>query len=686
MAFEFGNIVAVGLEELVPSFYGSYENLKKTLQRYKDKPYGPKRVTVGGNGRSLLVNYDTLPQDIQQGILDPRKCDHILERYYEVDADSVRFFSLYQFEDGTYLHQDHQEKYIVNASMLRSILRLRDARISERRRKTAGSVMKGMMQSLVADATSFNATLLSKHRVEHSLPTSLSRFTKTLREFEERVDEWPYNYASLISRKHRNINSRKVDEATLKLLNDLYVDKQAKPNASEVHRDYEAFLAGYVEVVNNKTGELYDPKGYKSLSVETVNKYLNDWTTSIATHAIRSGNRQDYMGKYMPYHSFEPTEYAGSIISIDDRQPPFKALNGKRIWFYNGVDLGSEAFICWVYGETKEGIIMEFYRQLVRNYHEWGVHLPAEVEAEMSLNSAFQDTFLKPGAMFQYVHIEANKARAKRIERYFGNLRYQYEKDREGWLARPNALSERNQQGVEKGKVPRVPYEDIVDGCLSDLEKWNNQPHSIHKDKTRWEVFMSNQNPNLNPTNYVSIIPHIGYTTDTSVNVGIVKLNNSEFLLGVDGQVALGDTLVQLMQRIEGRDILVYWLDDNNGEVLKAYAYVNDRLICELVKKPKYKRARIERGETDADANAVMSSYVATVNAYGKEVRAGIDGATVIRQSTTVAEGGFSIRRLKPRVNYDENRVAEVLPEVEDVQDDWMEYVGASGTSLKDRF
>lgn len=679
-----GNIVAVSMEELVPMFY-SEANLSKTIQRYKDKPYGMKRAMIGGNGRQMLVNFDTLPGDIKEALHDPRKVNHIMERYYQVDSDAVRFFSTYKFDDGTYLRLDHQEKYITNASMLRSAIALRTARLAEWKAKGRSKV--GINQTICADVESFSPSLLKIHKVEHDLPASLTRFNKALKSFEGKVDGF-YNYEGLISGKHRNSNSRKVDKATLKLLNDLFANKHAKPNASEVHRDYEAFLAGYVEVVNNKTGELYSPKGYKSLSVETVNKYLTDWTSAIATHSIRSGDRQKYMGKYVPHHSFEATEYAGSIISIDDRQPPFKTLAGKRIWFYNGIDLGSEAFTCWVYGDTKEGIILEFYRQLVRNYYEWGVHLPAELEAELSLNSSYQNTFLRPGAMFQYVHIEANRARVKRIERYFGNLRYNYEKEREGWLPRPNAVREANQAGVDITKIPAVPYEDIVDGCLSDLEKWNNQKHSVHTDKTRWEVFMSNQNPKLQPTNYEAILPHIGYTTKTSVNVGMVRLDNSEFLLGDGGKVALGNTLVRLMQRIEGRDIMVYWLDDNNGEVLKAYAYEYDQLICELVKKPKYKRARIERGETDDDANAIMSSYVATVNSYSKEARAGIDGVTVLRSAAPVLEGGFSIRRNRERFVYDENRVAEVMPEIEDVdEDDYvMSYSGATGTSLKDRF
>lgn len=678
MVFEYGNIVAVSKDELLP-FYKSYDNLKKTLQRYKEKPYGPKRVMVGGNGRQLLIDFDTLPPEIKQALPDPRKCDHILERYYEVDAEAVRFYSLFQFEDGSYLSTEHQEKYIVNASMLRAVIRLREARISERRRK--GGKVTGIMHTLVSDAVSFNKTLLAKHRVEHTLPTSVARFKATLKEFETLVDS-RLNYSALISNKHKNKNSLKVDDRTLKLLNDLFADAQRKPTARDVSRQYEAFVNGYVEVVDNSTGELYDPTGFKPLSDATIANYLHSWANKIGTFAIRSGNRQRFMGQFKPHHSLDRPKFAGSIISIDDRQPPFKSLDGKRVWFYNGIDLGSEAFTCWVYGESKEGIITEFYRQLVRNYHEWGFNLPHELEAEMSLNSSFVDTFLREGAMFQKVRIEANNARGKRIERYYGSLRYEYEKEREGWLARPHALKESNQQGVDVAKVPAVPYEDIIDGCLADIEKWNNAPHAVHTDKTRWEVFCEMQHPELQPTNYIAILPHIGYKTETSVRAGIIRLQRQEFLIGIDGKVALSDKLISLMARIEGRDIDVYWLDGNNGEVIKALIFYNGQYVCEAVRKPTYNRATLERTPQDETNREIMSSYVASVEAFGRRMRQNIGSVTVIEQPKEERTGSFRIPS-RNRVRPVEEREPQELPQIEDVID--TDYTPIS-KSLKDRF
>jgi hypothetical protein len=358
------------------------------------------------------------------------------------------------------------------------------------------------------------------------------------------------------------------------------------------------------------------------------------------------------------------------------------------MWFYNGIDLGSEAFTCWVYGKTKEGIILDFYRQLVRNYAQWGMNMPAEIEAELSLNASFRDTFLQEGNMFQYVRIEPNKARAKRIERYYGNLRYEYEKDREGWLARPHALSEANQAGPKE--APLVPYDKLVAGCLGDIERWNNTRHSKIENMSRWEVFLAMQNPNVRPTNYRGIIPHLGYKTETSCRTGIIRLDSREFLLGNNGVIAVGSQLVQLMDAAEGHRLNVRWLDGNDGEVLKAYVYIGDTFVCEAVRKPEYHRARIER-TAECEANLeLMSSYTATITGYARTRMSEIDRVTVIDNRPKVLNNKFQIAGMT-RYEASETPVETLPTGYEDEND--MVLVGTETPvetsfkrSLKDRY
>lgn len=75
--------VAVEVEELVPTFWNVLSSLRSEIHRYRDKPYGIKKLQSGGNGRRLLIDFDTLPAGIQEALGDPRKYGHLLEKYYQ---------------------------------------------------------------------------------------------------------------------------------------------------------------------------------------------------------------------------------------------------------------------------------------------------------------------------------------------------------------------------------------------------------------------------------------------------------------------------------------------------------------------------------------------------------------------------------------------------------------------------
>jgi NADPH-dependent glutamate synthase beta subunit-like oxidoreductase len=350
------------------------------------------------------------------------------------------------------------------------------------------------------------------------------------------------------------------------------------------------------------------------------------------------------MSLFKPHHSLGKPKYAGSIISIDDRQPPFEYASGKRMWFYLGVDIASECFTTFVWGDTKESMIIEFYRQMVRNYSQWGLNLPYELECESSLNSSLKNGLLTPGRMFQEVRIEANNARGKYIERMNGKLRYEFEKMEAGWLARPHAKRESNQPLKQAKK--QLTKDAIVELALSKLEQFNNCAHSEDATKTRWEYFLENQSPDLKPINWAGILPYIGYKTDSSCKAGIVKLQRGEYLLGMNGEISTGDDLISLMKQIEGENISIYWLDGNDGKVMKALAYIDNRLVCELLPKPIYNRAKLEQTADDAKARELMSKYAMTIEGFCRSELKKITQVTVIDNRTKELNKKFSIANL----------------------------------------
>jgi len=671
MPHEFNNQLVVTADEIMP-WYLSLNNLKVSISRAKEKSHGIKKIQSGGNGRPMLIAFDSLPHEIQNSLGDPRKLSHQLELFFKIDTEAVTFFQQYQFEDGSYLSTTHQEQYITNASVLKAILEMKKARIREL--STRGISLKGLGKSLLNDAITFNETLKVKHNCQHNLPSSEKRFKPALNLYEKQ------GFISLISKKHKNTNSKKVTDEIISLLNNLFAKQLHKPTRTEVAGQYNGFLGGYIEVINNETGELFEPSAFKPLSEASIVSWLGKWEHRIGTHAARTGNRQKLIGQYVPHHSMKQPKYAGSILSIDDRQPPFKYDKNNRLWCYMGIDLASGAFTAWVFGKSKEGIIIDFYRELVRNYHMWGFNLPAELEAEMSLNSSFVNTFLRPGNMFEHVHIEANNARAKRIEAYFGKLRYGLEKTRLGWIPRHAAIREANQFAEEK--VPIVPYNEIVNGCKKDIQTWNNMPHNIQTDISCWDYLVQNQNPKLKPTNYLGILPHIGYKTSTSCNAGIILLNHGEFLLGDKGVIHTGDALINCMKRVEGEKIDIYWIDGHDGEIIKALIFIGDQYIGEAIEKPIHHRAIIEQTEADKANKALMSAYKSTITAYMAHQKNNLERLVIIDERVLTVNDNFKMPGLESPKDYTNITGVEILTPIEDIEPP----TTTTKRSFKDRF
>ncbi len=683
MIIPFQNTYAVPALDLIPTFFNCEATIRSEVSRYKDKDYGIKKLQSGGRGRLMLLAYDSLPSHIKTAIGDPRATAHLMENFYSTSKEAVTYYTeTYYKETGKHLTLHLQEEYIVNASVLIAAHALKQARINQR--KALGGSLKGIIASVLHDVLSFNATLKVKYDVQHTIPSSLKRFKELYGKFIS--EDGSFNYDKLVSEKVGNKNSQKVKDNMLNLLNDLFATLGHKPTRTEIARNYDAFLAGYIEVIDSSTGEVYNPKEFKPLSYNTITNYLGQWKRSIAAHHMRSGNRQVYMGNYKPSHKLEKPVYSGSLISIDDRQPPFYYDKQNRMWFYMGIDLASEAWVAWVWGESKEALILNFYRQLVRNYHEWGLNLPLGIECESSLNSSYRNSILRPGVMFKDVRIEANNARGKRIERYFGSLRYGAEKLREGWMGRPHARNEANQIGAQGKTI--IPQHDIITGCLKDIQDWNNTPHSDKADVTRFEYLLQNQNPNTKPTNYNALLPHLGYCTPTSCSdAGIVRLQNTTFLLAQDGKIATGDTLIKLMERVAGRNIQVYWLDDNDGNVFVAHAYINDTLQCELIEQPTYSRAKAELTPQGVKARELMSSYVATIEAYRKDAVAKITPVMIMKTDKAPAlKNTFQIRGLDTYIPPATDTPVEVLPDLTTDADTEIETIPSFSTSLKNTF
>lgn len=667
---------AVALEELVPAWFVSYDALRMNISRTKQKKYGIKRLQRGGGkATDIIIDYDTLPREIRDSIPDPRKHSHIMEQWYEVDSAAVRVYANLQLESGNYLTKAHQAEYVLNASVLQALKVFWDLHVAELQGK--GKKPKGKYTFLAREATLFQHTLQSRFDgVQHTIALSDKRFRQAYDGF---FQQWQYegvqyhcNYASLITARMGNTNALKTTTRLFALLDSMFAHAGSKPSKLAVARKYQGFKEGLVDVVSNETGELYNPEEYPAVDKGTITKWLSSYESRTATLQLRSADRPRTRGLLVTPHDMLLPQYAGSLLSVDDRQPPFEYGAGLRLWLYNALDVGSDAIIATVYGKTKEGMILDFYRQILRNCAGWGLGLPLELEAELALNSSFKDTFLQNGAMFEKVRLEPNNPRGKIIENRNRQFRLGMEKEAEGWKGRPFARDEANQTAPGDGLYDDkkyLSYEHILESSLRYIEQWNNMPHPRHPEMSRFDYFLKNQHPDIKPINWRSILPYLGYMTRSSVNQGRIMLQKGFHFLGDNGQFFFGEELIKMLQKIEGQNVELYWIDAHDGSVLKALVYSGDTYLCEAIPTPKYVRAAAERSDNDEINRQLQSKYVASVEAYLKRRRQEVERITVIDNRPTTISSSFKMPGLAQRTIITETET-EQLPQLPPDDDD----------------
>lgn len=194
--------------ELVPRFWNSLNHLKVEIHRYRKRSDGIKKVQSGGNGRQMLIAFDSLRPDIKEAIGDPRKTDNPMERFYKVCPEASLFYATYAFEDGSTLTPGQQEEYTINASVLKA------AQILKKERGALRGTQRGILPSVVNDVMQFNKVLENKYGTRHTLPASPKWMKKYMDElhapFTYKGREYNYNYPSVLSGKLRNQNKAKI--------------------------------------------------------------------------------------------------------------------------------------------------------------------------------------------------------------------------------------------------------------------------------------------------------------------------------------------------------------------------------------------------------------------------------------------------------------------------------------------
>lgn len=115
------------------------------------------------------------------------------------------------------------------------------------------------------------------------------------------------------------------------------------------------------------------------------------------------------------------------------------------------------------------------------------------------------------------------------------------------------------------------------------------------------------------------------------MKLGRIRHQYKECVVGFDGEVATGDRLINVMRQIEGKEVEIRWIDDHQGNVLRAHVHTPDgAMVCELLGDLSYQRATLEKTDEDRENEALTSLYARTVDDFIRRGKQDVKRVTLI--------------------------------------------------------
>lgn len=251
------NITCVSYSELVSSGIVSSNVYNNNIRRGKFK-----RIATGGNGREALVDYKSLPFEIQKTV--DELCGtinysiEVFKQSVQTNYKAREFFGHYVLADGRFLPFEIQEKYSRNAEVLDALIKITNN--SKAFIKALGGNNKNLWANICSTCSDLSFEL------GHDLPKNERRLRLKVKEYQEE------GFKCLISGKFLNKNSAKV------------CDIEQEATIRELLRKHNNFDNVQIADLYNFFG---NKMGWESISPSTVGNYRTKF--EIDTVAFRKG-------------------------------------------------------------------------------------------------------------------------------------------------------------------------------------------------------------------------------------------------------------------------------------------------------------------------------------------------------------------------------------------------------------
>ncbi|MCX6281507.1 MAG: hypothetical protein NTU51_06065 [Bacteroidetes bacterium] len=551
----------------------------------------------GGPGCPALLNYDLLRSDIKQRLQDKygdlhqaSKRNKLIE-LIQPDFKASTFFSEYLFDDGTSIKPDRQVEYNANASILNAVGHFVGEKSA--RRRGLGGKTTGIWQ-----AVSEAVNNLDKNKYQHTLPSNALRLKEKYRNYGE------HGYIHLIHKGIGNCNARKMNDAAERLIISIYCQDNL-PFGAWVYDTYLQFIYGHTSIVDRETGSMFNREDffdnkrgtYIVISKSTVWNIINNPANAIIIDRMRN-NRIDHITKNTPYNHRKAPQYSLSKISMDDRTLSRKTSDGKWLNAYLAFDVLSDSILSCVYttGGPDLNLVWECFREMYRNLNTNCLMWPGEVEVE---NHLMKDIEHELNAMFSYVTFCApGLSRSKRAEHKIRSKKYGDEKKNQVGIGRWNgkgAYKTKSENKDEDYKQPRIPVEQLIEEDRQSIQRFNSELHPNQKlfpGKTRWQVLLENQNPDLGRPQKHKLFRYLGIQTKTSIR-------NNDFAQVMYGKYAIDNQNAIIRLKPNNYTVQAYYVPEHDGGIPEVYLYQDDTFITRATKIEEYNEAKIERTDRD---------------------------------------------------------------------------------------
>lgn len=560
-------------------------------------------VSGRGSGNETWVSVASLPRKYREQVeLDngTEKKEQIMtaiyDRYYAYDDRAAGYYADYISPAGHSLEPSKIRELADNASACQSLLRY----IAGMNMSRSASNEEAITWREIMRVSSYY-----RERYGHTLPDTRARLREKVSAFKRD------GYASLLSGKLGNSNTRKIDDRVGQLLLQLAA-RSNNPFVEQIYEDYNAFVRGDIEVIDPQSGEIFDAREYVDrqggpleLSKRTIDNFLTRPGNAVLIQAARESWITFYHNR-MPHMHRKRPEYSLSKVTFDDRDLPRKERSTKqRPKAYYAYDVCSGVCLGAAYSRKKDiDLVVEMFRDFFRNLRSLGVGMPMQVEVENHLMSQWRDGFLKAGEVFPFVRFCApQNSQEKSAEHYNRGKKIQVEHRYQDGIGRFYAkleayVSERKKQSDELNNTYEekayYSWDELIADDKQVIAVWNNLPHSNQKKypgMTKMQVFMSQLNPNLTDLKPEVLARYIGEHRSTSIRRNdYCRINYMDWAISSPA----------VLEKLSSKQVEAYWLPEADGSMpAEVYIYQGSRYIDTLKPIVPYQEALCERTGDD---------------------------------------------------------------------------------------